>query len=1265
MVPVVLALEVRVWAAAAVAVAAPDDPRFKRCRTFNSTGDFDLDDDFPAPAPRAFSHTPTTTAAAAAAASQQTGFGGFGAAAGGAGGFGFSSQAPHAMGPPVSKSTATAAAAAGSAAAAGPSYANLVTGGLAGFSGRVSKPWGSKTLAPALAAYDPSYDAAAPLAINVSGPQAQGFALGGLSEGLAGVAGVEGAGLRVLAALSPACGPDAAQGLLQLWRTVSGAAGGAPSEQLLEALVETMCIAVCSGGWAQLGQLLGLMRGSHTLLAAQKPPLSTLHLLLRLLQAVAAAAGPAGVRLGCMRDAFVEAAVSQGSLGVLDSQQQQQMEVDGGGGVSMLAEMMEIFKDVYGRLSKLRKAAEQSSAHNPLPGSTQPAKSDATAAKAAAIAAQMKLSSKLITHSGKRALLNWLFSMALPSAVTATTPQQQQQKQRQQINSWFDQAAARQSSCLFYPQPLVTETFKIFAMGVCATKFKQEQTRSMTAMQQALLSSRALQQVLLNMHRNIAAAGHPMHKLQRLGQLEALMHLLDRTEAASPALARYLAAAVQPQQLQHLAQGNTGVLMALQHLGCQVYFQLASYADQRFKEIEAQMASPEWQKQKQVLEYKEGVWRAILQRAQELRRLPPAKQGSQTVQAEIKQLNRNAGMQRQVIADKEIVQQVEANRAACLRTALSSYRLCIATGNTHDLQVVYRLCGLWFKLSSDASVNGALGDVFSSVPSAKFVPLVYQMASRLDSSEGSFQAVLKTALSRLMREHPYHTLYSLIALRNGDVDGGAQVQTDQGKAAAAAALLEELRGKGPPGFTQAIDDMVTQVQVFIELEKAVKVPRNAQGRVLQKQTALPGCVRRRLLAVQHAPPICINLPLDPSCQYEDIPHVTEVDSVVDLPGGINVPMVVRTTDSAGNSAKQLVKSGNDDLRQDAVMQQFFGLINDLLSSSPASQQRQLSLRTYRVVPCSPKVGVVQWVDGTQPVGDYLSEGAMKEGGACARYRKPGNMTWFECHQRMNSSKPEQLKDNLLYCMAHFPPVFHNFFLERFPQPSAWFTARTAYTRSTAVNSMAGAVIGLGDRHLNNVLVDLATAEVLHIDLGIAFEQGMFLSTPERVPFRLTANVVDGMGAAGLEGTFRRCCETTLQALRSHKEALLTVVEVVLHDPMYKWQMTPVKAQRRQQDPIAADGGGAAAATPAGPAAGAAAASSGAASSAGGPAGSGAAAIGNADAERAVLRVKQKLEGQDVEGGVAMSVAAQVGKWLQDAQDPDRLCRMFVGWAAWQ
>lgn len=36
-------------------------------------------------------------------------------------------------------------------------------------------------------------------------------------------------------------------------------------------------------------------------------------------------------------------------------------------------------------------------------------------------------------------------------------------------------------------------------------------------------------------------------------------------------------------------------------------------------------------------------------------------------------------------------------------------------------------------------------------------------------------------------------------------------------------------------------------------------------------------------------------------------------------------------DQAGCEHKHLVKSGNDDLRQDAVMQQFFGLVNALLA----------------------------------------------------------------------------------------------------------------------------------------------------------------------------------------------------------------------------------------------------------------------------------------------------------------------------------------------
>lgn len=49
-----------------------------------------------------------------------------------------------------------------------------------------------------------------------------------------------------------------------------------------------------------------------------------------------------------------------------------------------------------------------------------------------------------------------------------------------------------------------------------------------------------------------------------------------------------------------------------------------------------------------------------------------------------------------------------------------------------------------------------------------------------------------------------------------------------------------------------------------------------------------------------------------------------------------------------------------------------------------------------------------------------------------------------------------------------------------------------------VLKQVGYIVGLGDRHSMNILMDQATAEVVHIDLGVAFEQGLMLKTPERV-----------------------------------------------------------------------------------------------------------------------------------------------------------------------
>lgn len=67
----------------------------------------------------------------------------------------------------------------------------------------------------------------------------------------------------------------------------------------------------------------------------------------------------------------------------------------------------------------------------------------------------------------------------------------------------------------------------------------------------------------------------------------------------------------------------------------------------------------------------------------------------------------------------------------------------------------------------------------------------------------------------------------------------------------------------------------------------------------------------------------------------------------------------------------------------------------------------------------------------------------------------------------------------------------------------------------------GHILGIGDRHTNNILIDKTSGELIHIDFGVAFEQGRSLPTPELVPFRLTRDMVDGLGPTGVDGTFRR------------------------------------------------------------------------------------------------------------------------------------------------
>lgn len=51
-----------------------------------------------------------------------------------------------------------------------------------------------------------------------------------------------------------------------------------------------------------------------------------------------------------------------------------------------------------------------------------------------------------------------------------------------------------------------------------------------------------------------------------------------------------------------------------------------------------------------------------------------------------------------------------------------------------------------------------------------------------------------------------------------------------------------------------------------------------------------------------------------------------------------------------------------------------------------------------------------------------------------------------------------------------------------------YNSRSAYCRSVAVMSMVGYILGLGDRHGENILFDSLTGECVHVDFNCLFNK---------------------------------------------------------------------------------------------------------------------------------------------------------------------------------
>lgn len=407
--------------------------------------------------------------------------------------------------------------------------------------------------------------------------------------------------------------------------------------------------------------------------------------------------------------------------------------------------------------------------------------------------------------------------------------------------------------------------------------------------------------------------------------------------------------------------------------------------------------------------------------------------------------------------------------------------------------------------------------------------------------------------------------------------------------------------------------------------------------------------------VTHSPP------LRKDCNYHDIVRISQFLPIFSITeSGLSRPKIVDCEGTDGNRYRQLVKSG-DDMRQDAVMEQVFEFVNHILQREEETRKRRLMVRTYKIVPTTPQTGVLEWVNDTLPFGTLLCD---KEIGLHVRY-SPEDWSHSACRDHLKAAAADDPNDKrikLLEIYRNFQPVFRFFLLERFLDARKWMSRRLAYTHSVAAASIVGYILGIGDRHAHNILVDTTTAEVVHIDFGIVFEQGKGLGTPETVPFRLTRDIVDAMGVTGCEGTFRKSCEEVLRVMRENTLPLLTILEVVIHDPLYKWNLSPLQARRRQNEH---DQGASLATTEVRGVKG------GMDSGQGGGSGMGAGSLrqlkggfGRDMAQRALTRIKAKLQGFEDPSGEGLSVDGQVDFLINEGRAPENLCKLFPGWAPW-
>lgn len=256
----------------------------------------------------------------------------------------------------------------------------------------------------------------------------------------------------------------------------------------------------------------------------------------------------------------------------------------------------------------------------------------------------------------------------------------------------------------------------------------------------------------------------------------------------------------------------------------------------------------------------------------------------------------------------------------------------------------------------------------------------------------------------------------------------------------------------------------------------------------------------------------------PSC--EDI-CITSFSPSITVISSKQRPRRIAVHGSDGKQYLYLLK-GHEDLRQDERVMQLFGLINVCLQNDRITNDRNLNIIRYSVLPLSNNSGLIGWVEHCDTMNQLVKQ-----------YRESRDIRLLLELKLLSQKSKNYDKLPLIHKVNLFREVLEETTGQDLAKimwlnsktSDVWIERRANFTRSIAVMSMVGYILGLGDRHPSNLMVHRMSGQVVHIDFGDCFEITAHRSKyPEIIPFRLTRMITNCMEVTGMEGSYRLSSE---------------------------------------------------------------------------------------------------------------------------------------------